>query len=329
MLNPVHLRTLHTVLRTGSFADAARELGYSASAVSQQITALERRVRMKLFERDGQGVRATPTAHFVCERSLEALGRLEALEDEIVLLRQGTTGRLRLGSFPTASERILPTALSRFRHKRPDVEVRLDEGEEPELTPLMTARELDIAIMYRYGLVPGRYPRGFDSLRLLVEDLLVLVPDGHQAVNDSSSINITRLDCETWIAPRLNTPGATMLRRLCANAGFVPQVSYRTNNYATTGGLVRANMGIALIPALGYIPRDGVTALHVSDHGARRVVLAVRAPDTNEESWRGLVDALRRACADVAENSLGVNLPQNVGGETRSDITRRGGPRLR
>ncbi|WEV76888.1 LysR family transcriptional regulator [Janibacter cremeus] len=310
MLNPVHLRTLHTVLRTGSFADAARELGYSGSAVSQQITALERQIHMRLFERDGHGVRATPTAHFISERSLDALGRLQSLEDDITLLRQGSTGRLRLGSFPTASERILPMALSRFRHEQPDIEVRLDEGEEPELTPMLVARELDVAIMYRYGLVPGRYPRGFRALKLLVEDLLVLVPADHPLLGGSSGISIDQLESETWIAPRLGTPGAAMLRRLSANAGFSPEVAYRTNNYATTGGLVRAKMGIAVVPALGFAPLDGVVPLRLSDHGAHRVVMAVRAPATSEGSWRGLVDALREASAAVTEEAIGVSLPE-------------------
>ncbi len=310
MLNPVHLRTLHIVLRTGSFADAARELGYSSSAVSQQITALERKINMRLFERDGQGVRATPTAHFIGERSLDALGRLQSLEEDIVQLREGSTGRLRLGSFPTASERILPMALSRFRKQQPDIEVRLDEGEEPELTPMLVARELDVAIMYRYGLVPGRYPRGFRAIRLLVEDLLVLTPADHPFLGGSFEISIDQLERETWIAPRLGTPGAAMLNRLCANAGFTPDVAYRTNNFATTGGLVRAKMGIALVPALGSSSLEGIVPLRLSDHGARRVVMAVRAPATSEGSWRGLVDALREASAAVAEDTLGVRLPE-------------------
>lgn len=310
MLNPVHLRTLHTVLRTGSFADAARELGYTRSAVSQQITTLERQVRTVLFERDSRGVRPTPAAQFISEHSLDVLGRLQILEDEITLLREGATGRLRLGSFPTASERLLPEALSHFREEHPDVQVRLDEGEEPELVPLVTARELDVAIMYRYGLVPGRVPHGFRTEKLLVEDLIVLMPAEHPMLGGSSSIGMDQLEQETWIAPRLGTPGAIMMRRLCANAGFDPEIAYRTNNYATTRGLVRAGMGIALVPALGYAPRPGLVGLRLEDHGAYRQVMAVRAPATTDGSWRGLVLALRRAAASVAEDSLGVNLPE-------------------
>lgn len=309
MLNPVHLRTLHAVLRTGSFADAARELNYTGSAVSQQITALERQVGTPLFERERQGVRATPAAHFIGERSLDVLGQLQALDDDVALLREGGIGQLRLGSFPTASERLLPEALSLFRQERPDVQVRLDEGEEAELTPLLMARELDVAITYRYGLVPRRHPRGFRSERLLVEDLIVLMPADHSLLGGPSSITMDQLEQETWITPRLGTPGAAMMRRLCANAGFTPDIVYRTNNYATAGGLVRAGMGIALVPALGHTPQSGVVGLQLADHGARREVMAVRAPATTEGAWRSMVQALHRAAATLANNAPGVSLP--------------------
>ena len=97
VLNPIHLQTLQTVIRTGSFADAARQLGYTGSAVSQQMAALERQIRAALFERDAHRVRPTPAALFVAEQSLETLGRLRSLEEDIALLLEGATGKLRLG----------------------------------------------------------------------------------------------------------------------------------------------------------------------------------------------------------------------------------------
>src|SRR3981189_3516002 len=100
MLNPVHLRTLTMVIRTGSFADAARRLGYTGSAVSQQIAALERAVKMPLFERDAHSVRPTPAGEFLAERAREALAALGSLEDDIRGMSQGSIGRLPLGAFP-------------------------------------------------------------------------------------------------------------------------------------------------------------------------------------------------------------------------------------
>ncbi len=78
MLNPVHLQTLTAVIQSGSFADAARQLGYTGSAVSQQIAALERAVKMPLFERDARSVKPTPAGQFVAERSKEAIAALAA-----------------------------------------------------------------------------------------------------------------------------------------------------------------------------------------------------------------------------------------------------------
>ncbi len=112
MLNPLHLRTLTTVLQTGSFAVAARRLGYTPSAVSQQIAALERAVRLPLFEREARIIRPTPAATFLATRGQEVLAALGALQDDVRGLADGAIGTIRLGSFPTASQHLLPAALA-------------------------------------------------------------------------------------------------------------------------------------------------------------------------------------------------------------------------
>lgn len=83
MLNTLHLRTLIVVLRTGSFAEAARQLGYTGSAVSQQMASLERAVKMSLFERDAHGIRPTPAAGFLAQRAQEVLAAVGTFEGEV------------------------------------------------------------------------------------------------------------------------------------------------------------------------------------------------------------------------------------------------------
>jgi DNA-binding transcriptional LysR family regulator len=114
MLNPLHLRTLIAVLRTGSFAEAARRLGYTGSAVSQQMASLERAAKLSLFERDAHGIRPTPTADFLAQRAQEVLAAFGEFEDDVQAMSEGSVGRVRLGSFPTASQQLLPLALSVF-----------------------------------------------------------------------------------------------------------------------------------------------------------------------------------------------------------------------
>ena len=123
------------MLQTGSFAVAARQLGYTPSAVSQQIAALERAVRLPLFERDARSVRPTPAATFLAARGQEVLAALGVLQDDLRALAEGVLGTVRLGSFPTASRHLLPGALAALAGSRPAVEVVLDEGEPDELAP--------------------------------------------------------------------------------------------------------------------------------------------------------------------------------------------------
>ena len=287
MLNPVHLQTLRAVFRSGSFADAARQLGYTPSAVSQQISTLERQLKVALFARDAHSIRPTPAAEFIVANSDAAMGSLQALEDDIHLLLGGKIGRLRVGSFPTASERLLPSALSAFQAAHERIDIGLDEGEPQDLIPLLLARELDVALVYRYSLVPRPWPRGVKTRRLVKEDLLLLLPPDHPEAG-RDTVDVAHLADETWVSTRNGTAAATMLRQLCRGQGFEPAVSYRSNNYRVIQGLVSAGMGIAVVPALGYAPDDHLAVTRLPSENCFREVFLASSPATPT----ALVDAI-------------------------------------
>ena len=306
MLNPVHLRTLTMVLRTGSFAEAARRLGYTGSAVSQQISILERQVRTALFERDAHSISATPAAEFIAARSHAALGALQTLEDDISLLMDGVVGRLRLGSFPTASERLLPDALSSFKACHPDIDVQLDEAEPQELVPQLESREIDLAVIYRYNLVPKEWPRTVQTHRVLREDLLVVrAGDGAE---QSGEVDLSELAGETWVSTREGTSGAAVLRHLCRAQGFEPSVSYRSNNYSVIRGLVRAGLGIALVPALGHRPGPGLSATRMDGSPAFREILVASSPTAPTPVVEAFIASFRRAAGRFAHDAVGVTV---------------------
>jgi len=305
VLNPVHLHTLRVVLRTGSFAEAARRLGYTGSAVSQQIVALERQLKTTLFERDAHSIRPTPSAEYIATRSGEALGVLQALEDDIGLLLGGVVGRLRLGSFPSASELLLPSAVSAFKTEHPHVRVELDEGEPQDLVPLLQSRELDVALVYRYNLVPRPWPETMSTIRLLREDLLIVMPETHPGAA-GPEVDVRDLADDTWLATNEGTSAAAMLRQLCRSLGFEPEVSYRSNNYAVIQGLVSAGLGVAIVPALGYRPAAGLAAARIADGDLHREVF-VAAPLTAPAMLvDALVAALRDSAAGLAHQALGI-----------------------
>ena len=268
MDRPQHLRTFQAVYRTGSFAVAARELGYTSSAVSQQIAALERDTGLVLFERQAHGIRPTAVAHRLVELSRPVLASMDELEHEVRRLATGATGRIRLGSFPTASVRLVPPLLSTFAAEHPGAEVSLVEEEPDDLVGQLVDGRLDVALLYEYGLCPRQWPAGVGTRPLVHEDLLLLQPaDGPQAVR------LTQLAERRWITSRDGTDGALSLARLCAAAGFTPSIAYRSNDYDVVRELVAATRGVAIVPALGHSPDSRVATGRLAQRGAHRTVL--------------------------------------------------------
>src|SRR4051794_34903401 len=115
MLELTRLRVLREVAAQGSFAAAAAALGYTASAVSQQVAALEREVGVALVERGGRVLRLTGAGRGLGGRAEAALDRMEAAERDLARLRDGTPARLRLAAFPAACARLMPAGIAALR----------------------------------------------------------------------------------------------------------------------------------------------------------------------------------------------------------------------
>ncbi len=276
MLNPVHLQTFSVVVTHGSFAMAAGHLGYTASAVSQQIAVLERDTHLLLFERGPRSVRLTPEGRAFAEYAGTFLASLDRLDDQVRALSGGEVGRLSLGSFPTAIEHLAARALTRLADALPGVELVLNEGEPDELLPKVGNRDVDLALVYEYSGCPRQWPANTVLSPLLVEDLVLLVPACHSFAE--RDVALSSLADETWVSTEVGTAGATCLLRLCAAAGFVPRISYRTNDYAAVRRLVGSGLGIAVVPALGCAQNDNTvrTTSLVDVRANRRVLVAHR-----------------------------------------------------
>lgn len=292
MLAPTQLQTLRTVLATGSFAAAATELNYTASAVSQQIAALERATGLVLFERSPHSVRPTEHARLLADRAGELLALWDGLDREVDAIARGELGRLRIGSFPTASARLLPAALAQLAAARPAADLEVDEGELDALLPRLLAGELDLALAYRYQAVPAGWPNQLVETVLLRERLYLLVPDGHPLAA-STEARLTGLAGSRWVAPLAGSPGALNLERLAARAGFSPRIGFRSNDYSVVHGLVAAGLGVALVPGLGLTELAGVRAVPLAGRDARRTVLALHRPSIRHSLLAAALTAIR------------------------------------
>ncbi|WP_326837329.1 LysR family transcriptional regulator [Amycolatopsis rhabdoformis] len=292
MLKPLHLLTLISVYRNGSFALAAQELGYTSSAVSQQIAALEKETGLVLFEREAHGVRPTSAARELAERSAPALAALDDLGEQVRRLADGTAGRVRLGSFPTAGVRLVPPALAAFARAVPAAAVTLEEGEPDELVDLVVEGRLDLALVYQYALCPRDWPAELAATPLLHEDLLLLRPrDGR------STPPLPRLTSRRWIASAAGSAGSLSLDRLCAAAGFTPKIAFRSNNYDAVRELVAQTGGVAVVPGLSHVPDDRIDVTVLTQKGAHREVLLVHRRAAHNPLLARLHTALIEAAA--------------------------------
>ena len=273
MLNPVHLQTLQVVVGTGSFASAARELGYTSSAVSQQMEALERGTGLTLFERGARGVQITAPARLLAERAGRVLADLQELDADARAISAGRTGRLKVGCFPTAGTRILPAALSVLRSTHAGVEVSLRIAEPIETLAMVESGELDLAFGYEYAALARSWPANLVREALLIEDLVFLSQLG-TVVEDTEAIAAGFADAD-WITSGSGTAGESTTYRICADLGFVPNVGLRTEYYDLITEFVAAGLGVAIVPALGVVSHDRVNTLPVQSKWARRTVSLV------------------------------------------------------
>ncbi|MDT7563133.1 MAG: hypothetical protein QOG76_1757 [Pseudonocardiales bacterium] len=296
MLNPIHLHTLRACVRTRSFAEAARELGYTTSAVSQQMFQLERSVGAALFERSARSVRPTAVAEQLAERSGAALGALSTLEREAAAMVRGEAGSLRLASFATANARIVPAALAAVVARRPNAEVQLDEGEPDEVLDGVLEGTLDAAVVFDYDRDRRDWPVELHRAELLTEPFALAVPPGHRFAGQAE-VDLAEAATETWICTRADTAGARSLARLAADAGFVPRIVFRSNDYGVIRELVARELGVAMLPALAW-PDGGVRTVALAGSRPFRQVLVLYRPNNTNPMLPLALDCLEQACAE-------------------------------
>nr|WP_087872240.1 LysR substrate-binding domain-containing protein [Arthrobacter globiformis] len=220
-------------------------------------------------------------------------------------MSEGNFGHVRLGSFPTASQQLLPSSLSNFARTHGGIRVDLDEGEPDVLVPLLLDRDLDLAVVYHYDLVPRKWPKALQAEPLLHEELVLLLPPGHRFAG--SEISLADLEKETWVATGERTSGALSLRRACAGAGFEPEVHYRSDDYDVIRRFVSTGLGVALVPALGHV-RESVASATIVDLSVRRHVVALHGPSASNPAVEGALAALRNASTETAQRLHGVHI---------------------
>jgi DNA-binding transcriptional LysR family regulator len=265
MLQLQWLETFAAVVREQSITGAARTLGYTQSAVSRHISALEDDCGAQLLDRLPRGVVPTQHGLSLLEHGNAILRRLSEARHDLAMLDNGTAGRLRVAAFPTAVAALVPTAVKAFRHCHPDVVVSLVEGLSPRLLEQLAAGDADVAIV---SAPPDRpiEDDSLDLLHLLDERLLVAVAVDHRLAR-RRTVLLGELASDPFIAGSATDENALMRARL--PDGFEPVVDITVSDWTGKLGCVAAGLGVALVPALAAraVPPD-VRLLSLRDHDA-------------------------------------------------------------
>lgn len=261
---------------TGSFSAAARELGCTQPAVSQQMKALESSAGTTLLIRTGREMRLTQAGEALVRHASGILAGLTAAEEEVAAIAGLRAGRVRLVSFPSGSSTLVPGALAALRAAHPGTRVSLVEAEPPRSVEMLRDGDCDIALAFRYGAQGAEW----DDLvvrPLLTDRLIGLVPEGHPFAG-RDEVGIGELAGEPWIAgcPRCRR----QLVEVCEASGFTPRIDFATDDYPAVIGLVGAGLGVAVLPALAIEsvrPRGARTV--TVEPAIEREIVALTLPD--------------------------------------------------
>ncbi|MEU8981663.1 LysR family transcriptional regulator [Streptomyces sp. NPDC048309] len=296
MLDVRRMQVLRAVVGCGSVTGAAAELGYTPSAVSQQIAALEREAGAALLERVGRGVRPTAAGLLLTEYA-DVIGRQVAeAETALADLLSGRTGRLAVRYFATAGASLVAPAIARFRAEHPGVEVELKLIDPEDPLPEVKEGRADLALVVR--LPGGSAVEGVRLVHLLDDPYRVVLPKGHRLVR-KRVLDLVDLAEEPWVGSEWPGPCLAAQLDACAAAGFRPDFVVQSEDYVTAQGFVAAGLGVSLIPRLGLGGRhpDVVVRKVRAPEPVRAIYAAVRESAPEQPALRGLLGALR----DVAQ----------------------------
>ena len=298
-----HLAALQALAHEGTFGRAAQRLGYTQSAVSQQIAALERVVGERLVERPGgpRPVTLTEAGRLLLLHADAIVARLKAAQADMAALREGAAGTLRVGTFQSVGARVLPAVMARFTHDWPDIEIQLRESaHDDELARWVERGELDLAFVM-LPLDDGP----LETLQLLRDPyVLVVRPESTWARRDRTP-TLREIASERLIGYR-DCRSTQMVEAQLRASGVEPNFVFRSDDNGTIQGLAGAGVGIALMPRLTVEPGDDTT--RIVELGAKMVPrligIAWHRDRYRSPAAKAFVDTARSVCAELEQPAL-------------------------
>ncbi|MEU3895291.1 LysR family transcriptional regulator [Streptomyces sp. NPDC045251] len=304
MLDVRRLHLLRELHRRGTIAAVAEALTFTASAVSQQLSVLEREAGVPLLERSGRRVVLTPAGRALVTHADAVLERLELAVSELAGAREGIGGPLRIGTFPSGGPAIVPATLAELAQRHPALEPMVQEIDSARVSDVLRAGELDVALVHDYDFVPASPDTTVGQVPLLEEPMYLATgaatgtgtdpTSGAAAGGDTLAELLGPWAAAPWITARDGTTGHVMAVRACQAAGFQPRIRHQVNDFRTVLALAAIGQGAGFVPemATAHAPEEVVlTRLPLF----RRSKVAFRAGGGSHPAIAAFVAAARTA----------------------------------
>lgn len=294
MIDTHRLRVFRAVVASGSVQAAATNLGYTPSAISQQLSALQRETGLTLFAKDGRGIVPTPAGRVLAEQSDAVMAQLSRLTGVVDDLREGRTETLMVATFASAGEVWLPLVARELRSEFPDLQLTVNLNEIPGLN---TGAQIELRTEH-----PGEGPTtmpGYTRVELCEEEYVAALALDHPLAQQDS-VSLGDLATDRWISDTSGEEAcARILRAATQAAGFTPRYAAITGDHHASIAFAAAGIGVAVLPMLTVAKRPAdAKIVRISDPAPRRRIVAFVLDDmTTSAAVRRTVELLKTVSA--------------------------------
>lgn len=299
MLNPVHLRTLVEVVQLGSFAGAANRLGYTASAVSQQMTALEHFVGVPLFERTARSAHPTEAARAMARSAAPVFADLDAILDAARGAHDDTSGEVTLTIYASLARSVLGRVLSDPELVASGVRVRaVVQDPSTAVRAIASGDATDITFVYRYAGSGLAWPPAAQQLDFGVDEYRIIVPESWQLSTTGHDLGVEpgALSQLPWALHHPGSSDANVIEAVFRQAGVHPRVIAHTDSFEVVLDLVASGVAAAFVPeTVARVAPTGVATVDAAGMQLSRDVHALVSPSAPRPAVGAVLAALERA----------------------------------
>jgi molybdate transport repressor ModE-like protein len=290
------LRLLREVGLRGTIAAAARELGLTPSAVSQQLAVLERETGTALVDRSPRGVRLTGAGHALAARAGEVLDVLSAARADLDRLGGAPGGPVTIAAVASAALRFVSDAADRLALDHPDIRLRVEVAEPARALALLRAGDVELAVVDEYDYVPLALPDSVLAHPLGEEPLVLVTPAGWDGPGEPA---LATLAGERWVMPPDDAACGQAVRSACRAAGFEPDVRWTSDDMLVLARAVAAGHGVAVLPRRSIAEDAAAVTVRAlrTPRLTRRLTAVARASALARPAVAAVLAALRDAAS--------------------------------